>query len=60
VAAGTAISGTISYSVPAAQTGRVITDLVPNGAYTVSVNVSGANHVVTVAPAVRCTPATVC
>jgi hypothetical protein len=49
-AAGTAISGTFSYSVPAAQTRHVITDLTPQGAYTVSVSATGGNHVVTVTP----------
>jgi hypothetical protein len=45
---GTAIGGTLAYGVPAAQTRHVITDLTPSGSYTVSVTVSGANHVVTV------------
>ncbi|HLK67269.1 MAG TPA: Ig-like domain-containing protein [Bryobacteraceae bacterium] len=48
--AGTAISGTVSYTAPAAQTRHVITDLTPQGAYTVSVTVSGGNHLVTVTP----------
>jgi hypothetical protein len=47
---GTAISGAISYTVPAAQTRHVVTDLTPSTGYTVSVTVSGSNHVVTVAP----------
>jgi hypothetical protein len=49
-AAGTAISGTVTYTVPAAQTRHVITDLTPSGAYTVSVSVNGSTHVVTVTP----------
>jgi hypothetical protein len=36
--------------VPAAQTRHVITDLTPQGAYTVSVSATGGNHVVTVTP----------
>jgi hypothetical protein len=47
-AAGTAISGNISYSVPAAQTHHLITDLVPQGTYSVSVSVLGSTHVVTI------------
>jgi uncharacterized protein YraI len=49
-AAGTAVAGTFTYSAPAAQTRHVITDLTPQAGYTVSVSVSGANHVVTVTP----------
>src|SRR6185295_14711841 len=47
---GTAIAGTLSYSVPAAQTRHVITDLAPLAGYTVSVAVSGGNHTVTITP----------
>ena len=47
-AAGTAISGTVTYTVPAAQTRHVITDLAPSGAYTVTVNANGSTHTVTV------------
>jgi hypothetical protein len=46
--AGTPVTGTISYAVPAAQTRHVITDLTPGAGYTVSVVLSGGNHVVTV------------
>jgi hypothetical protein len=49
-AAGTAISGPLGYSVPAAQTRHVITDLTPQASYTVSVSLMGGNHVVTVTP----------
>jgi hypothetical protein len=49
-AAGTPVAGTIAYSVPAAQTRHIITDLTPRAGYTVSVNVTGANHIVTVTP----------
>ncbi|MBZ5673344.1 MAG: Ig-like domain-containing protein [Acidobacteriia bacterium] len=52
---GTAIAGALSYVVPAAQTRHVITDLVPLGGYTVSVTISGANHLVTVTPGGRST-----
>ncbi len=45
---GTAISGPLSYTVPAAQTRHVVTDLVPSGAYTVTVSVNGSNQVVTI------------
>ncbi len=45
---GTAISGTLSYVVPAAQTHHVVTDLTPSSGYTVSVAVSGGNHTVTI------------
>jgi hypothetical protein len=47
-AAGTAISGTVTYTTPAAQTRHVITDLAPSGTYTVSVNANGSAHTVTV------------
>ena len=47
-AAGTAITGTIAYSVPAASTHHLITDLTPQGNYSVSVSMMGNNHVVTV------------
>jgi hypothetical protein len=46
---GTAITGTLSYTVPAAQTRHVITDLAPQAGFTVSVTVAGGNHLVTVA-----------
>jgi hypothetical protein len=48
--AGTAMAGTISYSVPAAQTHHVITDLTPQAGYTVSVSATGSSHTVTVTP----------
>jgi hypothetical protein len=47
-AAGTPIAGTIIYTVPAASTRHVITDLTPQAAYTVSVSATGASHTVTV------------
>jgi len=47
---GTAIAGTLSYSVPAAQTRHVVTDLAPSAGYSVSVTVSGGNHVVSITP----------
>jgi hypothetical protein len=47
---GTPIAGTLTYVVPAGQTRHVITDLVPSTGYTVSVAVSGTNHVVSVTP----------
>ncbi|HTS31427.1 MAG TPA: Ig-like domain-containing protein, partial [Bryobacteraceae bacterium] len=49
-AAGTAISGTVTYTVPAAQTRHVISDLTPLGAYTLTVSANGSTHVVTVTP----------
>ena len=49
-AAGTPVSGTIAYAVPAAQTRHVVTDLTPQAAYTVSVSVTGGTHTVTVTP----------
>jgi hypothetical protein len=48
-AAGTAISGAVTYTTPAAQTRHVITDLVPSGTYTVTVNANGSTNMVTVA-----------
>ena len=45
--AGTPISGTVTYTVPAAQTRHLITDLTPSGAYTVTVNANGSTHAVT-------------
>jgi hypothetical protein len=47
---GTPIAGTLTYVVPAAATRHVVTDLAPSTGYTVSVAVSGTNHVVTLAP----------
>jgi len=47
---GTAISGPVSYVVPAAQTRHVITDLVPSTGYNVSVSVAGSNQTVTITP----------
>jgi hypothetical protein len=47
-ATGTAISGTVTYTVPAAQTRHVVTDLMPSGAYTVIVSANGSTHTVTV------------
>jgi hypothetical protein len=47
---GTAIAGTLTYTVPAAQARHVITDMAPNSGYTVVVSVSGSSHVVTVTP----------
>ncbi|MBZ5602288.1 MAG: hypothetical protein LAO79_08280 [Acidobacteriia bacterium] len=49
-ALGTAIAGSVSYSVPAAQTRHVITDLTPSAGYSVSVSVAGGNHTVIVMP----------
>jgi hypothetical protein len=48
---GTAIAGPLSYAVPAAATRHVITDLAPSTGYTISMTVSGGNHIVTVLPA---------
>ncbi len=45
----TAIAGTLSYNVPAAQTRHVITDLAASSGYTVSVSVGGGTQTVTVA-----------
>jgi hypothetical protein len=47
---GAGITGSISYTVPAAQTRHVITDLATSTGYTISVVVSGANHMVTITP----------
>ena len=47
---GTNISGSISYTVPATQTRHVITDWAPSAGYTITVTVSGGNHLVTVTP----------
>ncbi len=47
---GTGISGGIAYTVPAAQTRHIITDLTVSSGYTISVVVSGANHLVTISP----------
>ncbi len=47
---GSGISGAISYTVPAAQTHHVITDLGTSAGYSISVVVSGANHMVTISP----------
>jgi hypothetical protein len=47
---GTAIAGSFTYTVPAVATRHVITDLTPSAGYTVSVSVSGSNHIVTVTP----------
>jgi hypothetical protein len=46
--AGTAITGTLSYTVPAKQTQHVITDLTPSAGYTISVAVSGGNQTVSI------------
>jgi hypothetical protein len=43
---GNAISGTLSYKVPAMQTRHVITDLTPSAGYTISVSVSGGDQTV--------------
>ena len=47
---GTNISGSIGYAVPAAQTRHVNTDWAPSAGYTITVTVSGGNHLVTVTP----------
>ncbi|HLJ48142.1 MAG TPA: hypothetical protein VKU01_19140 [Bryobacteraceae bacterium] len=47
---GTGISGSISYTVPAAQTLHIITDLGVSVGYSVSVISSGGSQVVTLAP----------
>jgi hypothetical protein len=49
-AVGTPIAGTLSYTVPAAQTRHIVTDLTPLVKYTISVSVAGGNQVVTVIP----------
>jgi hypothetical protein len=46
--AGTPIAGAISYTIPAATTHHVITELVPNSAYTVSTSTSGGVQVIKV------------
>jgi hypothetical protein len=46
--AGTAITGTLRYVVPAKQTQHVITDLTPSTGYTISVAVSGGNQTVSI------------
>ncbi len=48
--AGTTIAGNIAYAVPAVATRHVITELPANRAYSVSVTVSGGNHLVSVIP----------
>jgi hypothetical protein len=45
---GTAIAAPFSYTVPAAATRHIITDLTPSAGYTVSVTASGGNHTITV------------
>jgi hypothetical protein len=47
-AVDTAITGPFSYTVPAAQTRHVITDLGPSTGYTISVTVVGGNHSVSI------------
>ncbi|MBI4907523.1 MAG: hypothetical protein HY820_28110 [Acidobacteria bacterium] len=47
---GTPISSTITYTVPAAQTRHLITDLNPSAGYTLTVVVSGATQTITIAP----------
>jgi hypothetical protein len=47
---GTNISGSIGYTVPAVLSRHVITDWAPSAGYTITVTVSGGNHVVTVTP----------
>lgn len=46
--AGTPVTGTIAYSVPAALAHHVITELTPNTGYNVSVTVSGGNLAISV------------
>jgi hypothetical protein len=46
--AGTAITGTLSYAVPAKQTQHVITDLTPSTGYAISVAVSAGNQTVSI------------
>jgi hypothetical protein len=47
---GTDIAGAFSYTVPAAATRHVITDLTPSAKYAVAVTVMAGNHLVTVMP----------
>src|SRR5262249_5901053 len=49
-AAGAAITGPVSYVVPAAQTRHVVTDLAPSTGYTILVSAVGGNHSVTITP----------
>lgn len=46
--AGTAVTGTIAYSVPAANAHHVITELSPNTGYNVTATVSGGNLAISV------------
>ena len=47
-AVGTAIAGPLSYTVPAAATRHVITDLTPSGGYTISTGLSGSKHSISI------------
>jgi len=49
-ALGTTITGTLGYTVPAVQTRHVVTDWAPSTGYTISVVVSGGNHILTITP----------
>jgi hypothetical protein len=49
-AVGQTISGTVSYSEPAAATTVVVADLPANTGYSVTVSTSGGNHAVTIQP----------
>ena len=49
-AVGTTVAGTIRYSVPAAATNHVITELPPGSGYSVSIVASNGTHLVAVVP----------
>lgn len=49
-AAGTSVSGSINYRIPAAATRHLLTGLPPNGAYSVSIVVANGEHRVAIAP----------
>jgi hypothetical protein len=52
------ISGPVSFVEPAAATKVVVADLQPNTAYSVTVQVTGGNHTVTIQPQAGATFAT--
>jgi len=47
---GTAIAGTVAYTVPSAASHHVITDLAPTSGYAITVTADGANQTVSVSP----------
>jgi hypothetical protein len=49
-AAGQVVSGPVTFSEPAVATKVVVTDLAPNSAYSVAVQVTGGNHNLTIQP----------